>query len=181
MISYNVSPNDYLTYQLYMASKSKEIKFKRRKNWLLIPMVYLIFATLAYFLGKQKNIALTFSILAGIWLILHPLYTRWNYKDKFKKAIIKNNKEIFGKKITMSIDGQFLIISDTVNSKKQKISEVASIHEISTHIFIKLKKGSSIIIPKSEISISKELHELMKTITTISGVKISKELNWKWK
>jgi hypothetical protein len=164
-----------------MASKSKEIKFKRRKNWLLVPLVYLVFAALAFFLGKQKNIALTFSILAGVWLVLHPLYTRWNYKDKFKKAIIKNNKEIFGKKISLNIQDNFLIISDTVNTTKQKLSEVSSIHEITSHIFIKLKKGSSIIIPKSDLNNTSVFLDFISNISKGSKVKISKELTWKWK
>lgn len=181
MISYNVSPEDYLTYQLYMASKSKEIRTKRRRNWLLMPSIYLIFAVLAYFLGKQKNIALVFSIMATLWLILYPLYTRWIYKDKFKKAIIKNNKEIFGKKVSLKIEDKFLFITDTVNSSKLKLSEITSIHEISSHIFLKLKKGSSIIIPKLELNNSKELSQMIHAVSKSTGVKIVKELKWKWK
>jgi hypothetical protein len=144
-------------------------------------LVYLLFAALAFFLGKQKNIALVFSILAGLWLLLHPLYTRWIYKDKFKKAIIKNNKEIFGKKVSLAVEDKNLIISDTVNTKKQKVSEISSMHEISNHIFIKLKKGSSIIIPKNGLENSKELVGLIHILSKSTKIKLSKELAWKWK
>lgn len=181
MISYSVAPEDYLTYQLYMASKSKEVKVKRRRNWLLIPLIYLVFSALAFFIGKQKNIALVFSLLAAAWLIIYPFYARWVYKDKFKKAIIKNNKEIFGKKVTLAIENNNLKISDTQNTSSKKLADIVSIHEISSHIFIKLKKGSSIIIPKVGLIASKDFINLIQTMSKQTGVKIEKELKWKWR
>lgn len=181
MISYNVAPEDYLTYQLYMASKSKDIRNKRGRNWLLIPIIYLTFAALAFFIGKQKNIALVFGILATLWLVLYPFYTQWMYKDKFKKAIIKNNKEIFGKKVSLKIVESNLEISDTLNTSSQKLKDIAAISEISTHIFIKLKKGSSIIIPKLELRNSDDLVKFVQILAKNSGIKVNKELTWKWR
>ena len=181
MISYNVSPEDYLTYQLYMASKSKEIKTKRRRNWLLIPILYIVFAVLAFFLGKQKNIALVFSILAGCWLLIYPFYIKWMYKDKFKKAIIKNNKEIFGKIISLKIEGDKFIINDTLHKKSNQLSEIAIIQEISSHFFVKLNKGSSIIIPKKDTDKTKDIVAFITELSKSSKIKISKELDWKWR
>ena len=181
MISYNLEPADYLTYQLFMASKSKQIRTKRRRNWLLIPCIYIIFAALAFYFGKQKNIALVFSILAGSWLIIYPFYTRWIYKDKFKKAIIKNNKEIFGKVISLKIDGDKFIINDTINKKTNLLSEITVIQEISSHFFVKLSKGSSIIIPKQDSTKIKEVNTFIFELSKSSRIKVSKELDWKWR
>jgi hypothetical protein len=180
-ITYNIEPDDYLTYQLYMASKSKEIKKKRLRNWILVPFIYILFAGLAFFIGKQRNIALVFSILATLWIGIYPFYSKWMFKDRFRKFIIKNSKEKFGKKVSLTINDNTLSLTDKINSSEVKLSEITSINEIASHYFIKLANGSSIIIPKNQLENDINALNFVQKFLVKHQSKMVKELNWKWK
>ena len=82
-IEYNLDESDYLTHQLYMASKSERIKKKRRKSRLLIPILYVVIAVISII---QQNIILSsvFILVAVIWFLFYPLYERNHYEKHYK-------------------------------------------------------------------------------------------------
>lgn len=181
MITYIIKESDYLTYQLFAASKSKSVNRRRKIGWFLVPTIYIVFGVLSFILGNQKNIAIVFGGLAFFWLMIFPFYSRWVYKQKYRKYIKQNHKEMFDRPVTLSIRDNKIHITDDKNESFISYSEIMMIAEIDTHLFIRLKTGSSIIIPKEHISDFVMLAKLIQQISKSTGLKLHKDLKWKWK
>ena len=78
--------NDFLTFQLYNASKSPRIRRGRIKSWIITTVMFLCFACLFY----QSNQALLtsyFLTLSGLSLVFFPYYTRWRYRKHYLNHI----------------------------------------------------------------------------------------------
>jgi len=72
-MKFKLDENDYLTYQLFTASKSALIAKKKRNGWILAPLSFLILAVMFY---SSDNFPLTvyFVIAAIVTVIFFPRY-----------------------------------------------------------------------------------------------------------
>jgi len=171
--------DDYLTYQLYTASKTKRAKNNRIKSWLMITGAFFIFALL---FKQTNNLFLTyyFVILAVLCLCFYPFYQRYYYKRQYKKYVLDNNANSFGKEIIIELDNDYIQTKVAGSESKMSTSGIVQVNEIGSHYFIKLNNNASLIIPKrlmDERSFSLELSEIVKK----NNIPLNQELNWKWK
>jgi len=171
--------DDYLTYQLYTASKNKRTKNKRTQSWLIITGAFSIFAV---FFKQNNNLFLTyyFVILAVLSLCFYPFYQRYYYKRQYKKYVLDNNANSFGKEVIIDIDADYLQTKSIGSEGKISTSGIAQLNEIGSHYFIKLNSGSSLIIPKKMVDEQLFLAELNE-IAQKNNIPLNHELNWKWK
>ncbi len=176
-IELTLKPSDFLTFQLYSSSKSKLQQKNRNKSKYSVSIIYALLGLFLFLSGKQI-LALIFLIIAVLWYLIFPQYIKWRYKKYFEKHINENFKERVNRTSILDFDNtkQMLIIIEPGLEEKINFSEFKSLIEISTHFFIKLKNGSTLIIPKQFIS----KPAVFKKIFSDLGVVYENEVNWKW-
>lgn len=182
ILQYKIREEDYLTHQLYMASKSKSIKRKRITFWIIVPFAYALFAYLSYFDFRQPNMAYVMVGLAFFWFILYPFYSKWNYKRHYSKHINENLKGQFDQLVKLELNDQNISIKDEKGNKSEiSFPTLKEIIEIPEHFLIKLTSNSSIILPKKEFSDIKEVQKFLGLIVKRHNIPFCKETQWKWK
>jgi len=172
--------NDFLTFQLYTASKTPRIRNGRIRTWILMTVTFLLFAYLFY---KSNNESLTvyFLSFAGLSALFAPLYTRWRYRQHYLRYIRDTYKNRLGQECTLILD------ADTVGSKsnaeevKIKKSEIEEINEIRDYYFLKARSGTILLISKSKTENREEIEKLIKSLVETYRVRHNVELNWKWR
>lgn len=172
--------NDYLTFQLYTASKTPRVKRTRTRSWI---MTTVTFACLAYLFYNSDNdfLGIYFIVIAGLSLALFPFYTRWRYKRHYLKYIRDTYKNRFGEKCELEFENDIIVTKDKSGEMKINKSEVEEINEIKDFFFIKTRTGVSLIISKSKSDDIEKIKNEIKSMIETRGVKHNIELDWKWR
>lgn len=171
--------NDFLTFQLYTASKTPRIKRQRIRGWILSAVLFLCLSYLFY-QSDNDFLGIYFLIITCLSIVFYPFYTRWRYKRHYRRYIQDTYKNRFGENCTIEFDDKAIITRDSSGESRINKSELEEINEIRDYYFIKTKSGVSLIISKAKT----ENIDLVKNeiaLLVSSGVKINVELDWKWK
>ena len=176
-INYQLSNSDYLTFQLYTSSKSELHKKRRNLSRILIPVIYVLFGIYLVMFSRVVTSGYVFIGLSIVWYALHPFYSRWRYKNHFKKHVEHNYKNRINKPISIEFDKDFIISKDFTSESKISHSELKELIEIDSHFFIALTSDLALIVPKHVVS---DIIAFKKKITDY-GADYKDELNWKWK
>jgi len=181
-ISYKIKEVDYLTHQLYTASKSKLVKRKRFIFWFIVPLAYGLFGYLAYFDFRQYDVSYVMGGLGIFWLVCYPFYSRWNYKRHYSKHINEHLKGQFDQIVNLELGDEHVSIHDAKgNNSNIAYSSLKEIVELPNHFMVRMESNSSIILPKREFKNIKDLQKFLGLIVTKQNVPFRKELKWKWR
>ncbi|WP_222927907.1 YcxB family protein [Polaribacter aestuariivivens] len=115
--------------------------------------------------------------MSVLWFLLYPIYSKWHYKNHFKKHVEENYKNRINKSVEIIFNEGYISAKDFTSESKISGSEIKELIETKKHFFLKLKTDISIIIPKHSIN---DNHRF-KNIINDFGVKYINELNWVWK
>lgn len=178
--TYEITAEDYLTHQLFGASMNKAIKKQRKRGLILWTTAFFILAIVFYLQGN-KFLSIYFIAFGIGFFLIYPIYASWIYKRYFKRYVYKHFTESNLNNMILTIDEEEIVLFNGKERGKIKISEIEKIEEIPTHIFIKLKGGRSIIIPKLKIENKEELLKICKSIAKKMNIDYYVLLNWKWK
>jgi hypothetical protein len=169
---------DYLTYLLYSASRSKRSRANRRRSWLVITGIFLVAGF--FFNGKDSFYSYYFFGAAALNLFLYPLYQRYAYKKHYRKFVAEKLAYRAGKECIIDFGSDIIETKDLTGESKFNVSEVAEIIEISTHYFVKLKSDDGLIIPKTAVD-NPDFGEELLAIFDRPEIVLIRELDWKWK
>jgi hypothetical protein len=171
--------NDYLTFQLYTASKATRVKRARLRSWILTTLT---FACLAYLFYRSDNDFLTvyFLVFAGLSLFFFPLYSRWRYKKHYQKYVLDVYKDSLGQDIDLEFCNDNIVTKAKGGEVRINKSEVKEINEIKDFYFIYINTGSALIIPKKKADNLDEINREIKSMVDTLGAKHNVELDWKW-
>ena len=143
-----------------------------------------LFLILAWLFYKNSNEFLTNYFLGAgiICAIVFPVYSRWRYKQHYRKHVNTNFSKSFGHEASVEfLDEHFLTKDDFNSESKVSNSQIESINELPEHFLIRLNNGQCLILPKHKIAqlekLRAELLELGKKI----GHELTDNTNWKWK
>lgn len=178
---YKIDEKDYLIYQLFTASKSDNIKKKRQKSKIIIPLIYLAFGLFYSFYNINYALGVIFFIVSCLWYFLYPMWEKRHYIKHYKKFIVENYKNCIDKVINFEINNEFLFASSNGSESKILTTEIVVINEIPSSIFIKLKSGQSFIFPKSKITNINEVKTRLITLASQLKIPYTIDDNWKWK
>ena len=172
--------NDYLTFQLYTASKTPRVKRGRIRSWILTTVTFVCLAYLFYnsdndFLGNY------FLVISGLSLTLFPLYSRWRYKRHYLKYIRDTYKNRFGEKCELEFNNDTIGTKDRSGEVKINKSEIEEINEIKDYYFLKARTGVTLIISKNKTDDIEQIKNEIKSIVETRGLKHNIELDWKWR
>lgn len=179
-IDYSIDEQDFLTFQLFTASRSEEIR-KRRFKARLLPALILLAAGIFLLVRKDMNMAIMLELLAAAWYFFYPVREKTVYRNSYAKFISQNFKDKFGQKASMTLNDQFVINKDGLGESRIRFAEIGEINEISELILIKLKKGQSFILPVQKIANIDAFRDELKEIASKAGIPYSENLEWKWR
>lgn len=180
IVRYVLSENNFLTYQLFVASKSKRMKRKELFLRLLLPVLYAPFFIL-YLNSQNFFTAGCFFIVGFAWFLIYPMIRRYIHKRHYRSFIRENYAQRVGKNVSLELEDEFIISKTEGIETRIEMSQVEEIIEISSTIFIKLKTTGSFILPKDKIAdLGQVIHQL-KVLASQIGVPFSKDLRWKFK
>ncbi|NMH89117.1 YcxB family protein [Flavivirga algicola] len=176
-INYKLTNEDFLEYQLYTSSKSELHKKRRRNSRIMIPILFLLYGL--YLTKRDQNFIgiVLFGIVASVWFIFYPKYSKWRYKNHFKKHVEENYKNRINKPVELDFDKNSVNAKDFTTESKINGTELKQLIETKDHFFIKLATDLSLVVPKLSIE---NKTEFKKHVTEL-GAEYIDELNWKWK
>ena len=136
-IQFSIDQQDYLTFQLFTASRSVNINRKRFRNKALIPLVYFAFG-LWFSLQGQIIPVVVFFLVGVLWYLFYPKWDKGNFERRYNNFIAKNYKDSFNKKAEMIFQSDNFVVNDFVNKLKFNYKEIEEITEIGSMFLIKL-------------------------------------------
>ena len=175
-----LTETDYLTYQLYTASKLSHIKKSRLRGRLFTTIAFFILASF-FFMNEKFSIAVNFLIFATLSAIFYPVYTAWYYKRHYLKHLREVYKNRMENDSQLEITDVYIFSKDNIAEIKVNTSEIEEVNEIKDYYLIKLKSGMSFIIPKREEGNSKTILDNLKSLITKNNIQHNVELDWQWK
>ncbi len=178
-IEFMLHENDYVTYQLYEASKSERLKKERRQGKIITPLTFFIIGLL--FLKTEGILfACIFTAIGIMWM----LYYSYNYKQKlylhYKQYVHEVFKNRYGQICTFEFNHDFICEKTEVSECRYAATQIETINEIPRHILIKLKSGGSCIIPKDKMAQPELLRENLKELAAFLHIDYNMQLDWKW-
>lgn len=176
-INFQLTNSDFLEYQLYTSSKSETQNRRRRISRIIIPILFLIYGL--YLTQKNENYIgiLVYGIIASLWFIFYPMYSKWLYERHFKKHVEEHYKNRINKHVEINFNENSVITKDFTSETKINGTELKELIETKNHFFIKLATDISLIVPKQSIE---NQTEFKKRLTQL-GAKYVDELQWEWK
>jgi hypothetical protein len=180
LIDYKIDENDFLTYQLFIASRSERIQKKRRRSQLSVPLFYIALGMLFYFYD-QSSLTVVFSIIGVLWYFLYPIWEKTHYVKHYKAFVKENYKLNKRENATIEFNNDFIFAKNEGSESKILTKEFEVITEIPTLIFIKLKEGQSIILSKQKIIEIDALTIKLKELAVYLDIKYEIVLDWEWK
>ena len=179
MYKITLEQEDFLRFQLFAASQSKRIRFKRIRTWILLTVSFFVLG-LVLTQHEDRFLSINFMLIALITLVFYPFYQRWLYKRHYKRHIKDNYKNKFGVECTLEFVDGYLINKADSQEIKIGLSQIEEIVEIPGNMFIKIKTGEGVIIPSRFSGFSKLKNELQE-LTASMDVNWTEKMNWKWK
>ena len=180
IIQYSIDENDYLTHQLFVASKSERTRKKRQRSKVLVPIIY-GFLGLLFFFEDNFSLAIGFFTTGLLWYFIYPAWERRRYVNHYRAFIKENHKDKNGKTGTLELSNDFLLAKDNGSEAKIMTIELEEICEIPTTIFLRLMGGQSFILPKDKIFNMENVKNRLMELSTYLNIEYNIDENWKWK
>lgn len=178
-LQYSLNENDYLQYQLYAASKSKNIKAQRNRTFIILIVTFLI---LSYMIFSTADMMFDpLIIFFALLLILYKVYEKKRYSNHYRKNIEENYKERFGLISKLTFAENQIIEESKLGESKINYESLSQINEIQDYYFLKLITGQSLIIPKKVIPNQSDFTLKLEEIKNRFNLENNVELDWKWK
>lgn len=180
IINYNLDENDFLTYQLFIASKSERIQKKRQRNRFLVLVFYILFGLYGYY-TERTGLLVIFVIIAIAWFFLYPIWERKRYVNHYKGFIKENYKDRLGKVATVEINEAFILTKDETSESRVSTREVKNITDIGSVIFIRWDTSVSLVLPQNKISQFDQLRSYLKDLASQVNIDYIVEEDWRWR
>jgi len=171
--------NDFLQFQLFTASQSKRIKNKGERSTFIIMGCFLLLAVL---LGSSGADIVFYAFLAliPITYFFYPKYLKNHHYNHYRNFV----KEIFKKDTNQSNIIEFkedkMFFQSEYGESKLNYYAIDRVVEIPEYIFVSLKTGNNIILPKREISNYEELFSFLREKSQKLEFDYSIYKNWSW-
>ncbi len=176
-VDFTLDEDDFLEYQLYVASKSKRIKNKRRNLRVLVTLLYFVWAIWKFMQDDDILFSSLLAVFALLWFIFYPIYSKYYHKKHYKKFVQENYQERFFKPIELEINKEQIRSKDYIGEGKINPSEVEALIELRNRFFLKLNSNASLIIPKRDLKNIDDFKNAFKEL----NIPIKDEHNWEWK
>jgi hypothetical protein len=173
-LEFELREDDFLIFQLFTSSTSPRIIRKKKNGWTFLTLGTILFAFLFYSFGNAF-LAIYMATFAVITALFYPKYFKWRYKRHYENFIKDNYANRLGLMQTLEFHPDHIFLKDKTGESKINLKEIEEMTEISSHFFIKLSSGVSLIVPKDRVN-SDEVRAKIKSL----DLKINDLSHWKW-
>lgn len=177
-LEYSLNKEDFLQYQLFTASKSKNI-IKQKKRTFIWVIVFLIVSGFNIY-NRFENWLIYFIPLCFIIFLLSYYSVQYQYKSHYSKFIKENYKEKIGLVSSLNFKNEELMITNSIAESKISYNSFLEIIEIQDYYYLKLKTEESFIIPKNIIIDKQEFEQVLLILKEKYNVKEIIDLKWKY-
>lgn len=179
-VDYRIDENDFLTHQLFVASKSERIKRKRQRSKIMVPLIYIALGLL-FLIQDKVTLTILFFIIGLLWYFVYPIWERRYYIKHYKGFIKENYKDRLGRTATLEFKNEYILAKDNGSESKVFTTELEEIYEIPTAIFVRLKGGQSLILPKDKITNFDKVKSRLKELADYLKINYNTDEKWEWK
>lgn len=179
-ISFQVGADDYLNYQLYIASQSPQIGARRKKARIFVTLLYVAVAIVLSLYGMYE-IAAVVGVFAVLWFLFYPLQERRRYVKHFEKHIRENFRDRLDQKSELTITDRQLTLRDPKNVGKIQISELKEMVELPTLYMLRFNGGQSILLPKATLQCDENIDEKLQKLSDEKNIPLKRLPAWRWK
>ncbi|MCX6182347.1 MAG: YcxB family protein [Bacteroidetes bacterium] len=178
VLQFELEEGDYLTYQLFIASRSESIKKKRKKSRITVPIIYLGFAIFLFYI-EGYFIGSLFLMFGMLWYLFFPKWEKKRYVKHYRNFIKENHSSKLGKRIQIEITDGFLIAKSETSESKTSLPSIQGFIELKDLVLIRIDESQSFLIPKRNIFATEWISELKKTAAKHNKAYIE-EQQWNW-
>jgi hypothetical protein len=179
-ITFVADLDDYLTHQLFIASKSPSITAKRKRNKYVVAILFLL-AGLTFFATQNMAIGAALACIGIAWFFFYPRWEAKQFVKQIQAMLADSLKTPANSQTTLILERESIHASDEKHSTRIETKNITHIVEIPKLILLRFKDGTSFLVPKSKIEnpddFENGLHELARHL----DIKYNEERNWKWK
>jgi hypothetical protein len=133
-----------------------------------------------FFSSGNRILGSYFLIMAVIMITLFPLYSKWRYKNYYKKYVKEIFANRFDKPVTLDFNDDNIETSDPAGESKIYLSDLDNITETARYFYLHLLSGSHLIIPKANLNNITALKSELNRVSNHLNISYFTELNWKW-
>lgn len=167
-ISYNLTEDDYINFNLYHMNNSKTGIRALRLQRFLFPVFFIALSSfMAIILDISLIFMLVYSLLFSIiWIIFYPKY--------FNRTIVKNvrkmlregdNKGILGDQ-HMSLKDEGIVVTTKTGETKVNWAGINILKEDENNFYLYVGAMNAYLIPKRQITVSNELRTYVNSKIT---------------
>lgn len=182
-IKFTLDETDYLTYQLFYASKSGDIK-KARKRALNYMVLFVIILVILFM--NQVACGTLYKLVVLIVVLIAVIIMPFRLKNTYKKLYLKHTRAVykndFGKTIELTFTAETIEAITVTGTSNTLVSQIVEINEIEKYWFLHLQTlGKAFIIPKEKLQNTDETGSAIKEIAKRFNIKYNLDLEWKWR
>lgn len=180
-ITYELEHSDFLTNQLYLASKSSRIKKKRIKNKLIPALIYVVLGIMCYIKTNNILILSGFMSLGILWLLFFPIWERKHYMQHYQSFIHENYQARFNQIVSLEFGQDYLFFQDDFTEGKIANHSILSIIELKELILLHIGVGQNILLPKAQIADVDQLIMYLKEWAKNLNIEYKNQQSWQFK
>jgi len=179
-INYQNNREEFLNYQLYIASKSDRVRRRRKRGKSVIPVCYILMG-LFFLMRGSTGLGFIFCTIAILWYFIYPLWEAKYYVRHYKAFIKEHYEEMINRSVHMEIGTKHLTAATDNTQSSMAVSEIVSMVEISSAVFIRLKTGLAFIIAKANMAHPDEKISELKAVASRLNIPYITDNTWRWK
>ncbi len=180
VLEYSLSEEDFLTFQLYVASTSPNIIKKRTKVRYRVPVMYGILALLIFWIGETE-MAVAFIIIGLLWLVFYPKWEKHRYCNHYRDHIKENYTGRINISSELHLKGNEIYSKDNFGEATFKTEGIKAVNEIANYYFLQIDRGVGLIFPKNKIGDVPAIDKWLKEVERQNGITRTVNLDWAWK
>lgn len=179
-LKYSLNREDYLQHLLYSASKTPAILKKRKRNRIILPVLYISIGIFGFISGNIP-LFLALLVLAVLWYWAFPKWEQKQYTKQYSKYLETQLQEENGKDIELEFSTEQIIQKEEGQAFSIHYNQVRGWFETKEAVYIGLNDGYTIIIPKAEVNQLADIENLVLNNEENAAIPQIKDLDWKWK
>lgn len=176
--TYILTNKDFVNYYLYTSLNSKLTKSRRQRNKYLIPAMSLV-AFIISILAQDFFYSAITMLIGVIWYFFYPKWELTRYSIFYKKSLKEQMGTDLNEEVKFEFQDDYIFLKDAGSESKIYLTELTKITEIESNIFIKIRKGNSILISKNTLNNLKQFEEDLQIMASKLNIFFDKELDWK--
>ncbi|TDQ10997.1 hypothetical protein [Pedobacter metabolipauper] len=175
-----LNEEDLLNQSLFAASKSEQLKKKRRESLVFVFGCFVVISVLSTF-KKDSSMPWWGFILIGLGFVgLYALYQPSLYKRHYRKTIAEIYKNRIGKVDQIEFGNNKMFHQDYIGESTVGLEHLEHVYEIGAYFFLRFKTDETVVLPKAQIPVE-DFRIVLNQIINKYQLPFTQELDWKFK